>query len=224
MLNGIINIKPGSGYENSNNKLKYSPYYLHKIFEEKDNLNDSVILSPALQFLIQANWKLKELKHTKSLLNIIFKIDDFEFQTEIDMEKINPLSQIYYRVSVQLIPQENTELFQAKLIYYFNDQFEFKFNKIKPAAIKQLFERFWERGNYSVDYIDNKDFIYGNILEGIEDELNDEFDRISSILCVFIEKFSGIKIFTGKGSDEPVLKNLIILDMKKIPLIIDGKI
>ncbi|MEO8399385.1 MAG: hypothetical protein ABI550_06160 [Ignavibacteriaceae bacterium] len=189
MLDKIINITAGSdfkkskGFGSNNKPLKKNPY-------NSFQFHDSIIFSPALQFLTKVEWKLKEIKHlTNGSIAISFTAAEIEFQTIIDIPNISNLKTLDYKV----IKEEIIEEQKNKLLI----EIQVKVEESLPGVIhftslEKLFKRLFILKIENQLTRDNSG-VLNNLIEDLMTDLKKEFNIVNNHLFTFLEKLTESK-------------------------------
>ena len=213
MLNKIINISAGSDFKKSSGTGTKSRFLRRNAYSSFQ-FHDSIVFSPALQYLTNIKWRLKEISHkSKGKLAISFIADDIEFQTVVDLPNIDSMKTIDYKVI-----KENTEdnsvnpiLVEVELrIEGINE--DNLSHSVTLYNLEKLFNRLYtlkiEEQLTTASSVMLSDLI-GDLLE----DLKLEFDQINNHLFNFIEKLTESKISVDDKKDlrgiEPIKINLI---------------
>ena len=213
MLNKIINISAGSDFKKSSGNGSKNRFLRRNVFSSFQ-FHDSIIFSPALQYLTNIKWRLKEISHmSKGKLAISFIADDIEFQTVVDLPNIESIKTIDYKVikdnpvdksaNPMLIELEvrvegiNEDNLPQTVIL---NALEKLFNKIYSLKIENQLTR-------------TNSVMLSDLIGDLLDDLKFEFDQVNNHLFNFIEKLTESKIFAGDKIDirgiEPIKINLI---------------
>ncbi len=213
MLSKIINIAAGSDYKKSNgsgnqNKfLRRNPY-------SSFQFHDSIVFSPALQYLTNVQWRLKEISNlSKGKLAVSFVASDFEFQTVVDLPNIESLKSVDYRIIKEnsLDDQDNKILVEVevKIEGVVEDNLP---QAVTLETLQKLFNRLF------VLKIENQlnktnSVMLTEIIGDLLADLKTEFDSVNNQLFNFIEKLTELKITGVERFDnmhlEPLKINLI---------------
>ncbi len=213
MLNKIINISAGSDFKKSSGNGSQNRFLRRNAYSSFQ-FHDSIIFSPALQYLTNIKWRLKEISHmSKGKLAISFIADDIEFQTVVDIPNIESMKTIDYKVIKEKAEDKsvNPMLVEIELrVEGINE--ETLPHSVTLNNLEKLFSRLFAlkienqltRSN-SVMLTD----LIGDLLE----DLKFEFDQVNNHLFNFIEKLTESKISASDKKDlrgiEPIKINLI---------------
>ena len=217
MLDKITNVSAGSGYNKAAKTANFSSV-LSTAYSRRIDLHDSVDISPALQFLNQVSWRLKEFKHiANEKLFLDFIVSNIEFQTSIDLLNINAISSVNYFVLKEKIEERS----RKKII----TDISVRVGKINydevPAlinfsALNIFFQRAFD-SNVLRELTKDDKYILDGLLEGIFHGIRNEFDHLNNHLFVFFDKLTGNRIVNkeriNNGYEEPVvIKKIKILN------------
>ena len=210
MLNKIDNVSAGSEYGKTGRSTGYignfASAYTHRV-----DYHDSVNISPALQFLNQVRWRLKEFKHVANeKLYLSFIVSDVEFQTTVDLINIDQLKYLNYHSikEFKLIdePKKILSDYSVKIteVHYDNEPVLINF-----SALNVFFQRVLElRINRELTVSDK--FILDELVNGLTTGLKTEFIQLNNQIFIFINKLVGIKIFSKEKADSEFNESLII--------------
>jgi hypothetical protein len=192
MLSKIINIHAGSDFKHSGSKGFYSQYENFK--HESSNPHDSVVLSPAVQFIKLINWKLKELSFfSKEKLFISFQISEFEFHTIIDYAEIKNNALLEFNI-IKEFSDKGKEKLVAGFFYFLSksdnephsisadlDEMRILFSRMEDLNIKNELSR-------------EDCELLNSLFDGIYEGITKTFKIISDNLFTFIERLTELKI------------------------------
>jgi len=194
MLGKIINISTNPDLRQQRRSHGFGKFfaggYLHR-----ELVHDSVTLSPALLYLNEIKWQLKEINNSSNeKMVLVFIVAGLEFSTTIDMLDISYLEGLNYDVLKEREHNgEKTKAlaqFSAKVNYHSFEEFE---NIIEFKGFKIFFDRlFLLDMDCELNAYESK--AINNLLDGINERICDEFDYINSGILTFIEKLKGIKL------------------------------
>ncbi|MCL5030668.1 MAG: hypothetical protein M1480_16775 [Bacteroidetes bacterium] len=214
MLNKIDNVSAGSEYGKTGRPSGYignfASAYTHHV-----DYHDSVNISPALQFLNQVQWRLKEFKHVANeKLYLSFIASEVEFQTSVDLINIDQLKYLNYHTikEFKLSNESKTILsdFSAKIseVRYDNEPVLINF-----SALNVFFQRVLElRINRELTRSDK--FIFDELVDGLTTGLKTEFIQLNNQIFIFINKLVGIKINSKEKAESDFNESLIIKNLK----------
>ncbi len=193
MLNRIINISAGSDFKNSTKPYKSFKFDRANAYHTYDG-HDSIAISPAYNFLLKHNWKIKELTIEGDKLYINFFISDFEFATTIPLKQINQLTNIEYTVFKEKEIDDNKYRiavdFLVNLVNINYSDIEYIYNL---AKIEIFFNRLMHlKLNGELSSSERK--VLDGLLEGLGPGIQEEFNAINNSLFIFIEKYFDFKI------------------------------
>jgi len=188
MLEKIENINPKSSFKEKDRKRKKENAY-HTRLVEKHFIKDSIILSPAAQFLANLNWKLKDIQYLsndKILLN--FLIDDVEFYTEIDLDKLYTEEMQLFHILKSNLKYAGEEKILIDLMIYKDTIKTVGDNlKFEIPAIVDLFDRVFDL-KLKTD-IDKEDYVLlHNLIEEIQEKLVEELQYVLYGIYTFLDK------------------------------------
>ena len=213
MLHKIINISAGSDFKKSNgagNQNKFLKRNAYSSFQ----FHDSIIFSPALQFLTNVQWQLKEISHlSKGKLAISFITSDIEFQTVVDLPNIESIKTLDYKVIKDNSEDETSDPMLVEVevrIEGINE--ESLPHRVTLDTLENLFHRLFV---FKVENQLNRtnSVMLTELIGDLLDDLKTEFDQVNNRLFSFIEKLTESKILGGNKIDlngiEPIKINLI---------------
>ncbi|MCK9211166.1 MAG: hypothetical protein M0P61_10055 [Ignavibacteriaceae bacterium] len=160
----------------------------------KNDLHDSVNISPAYRFLSQVDWKLKEMTNvTSDKIFVAFYFSGYEFQTTLDLSSPAKLNLLEYNVIKDSAEKNPGTTITATLSVNIN-----KLN-IEPVDVltelrgmKIFFNRLSSL-NLKEELNFNNNILF-ELFDGILGMINKEFDYLNSSLFAFIEKMLNIKM------------------------------
>lgn len=218
MLDKIKNIESGSDYRGAGSQflLKKNPYQRH--YSRAAEVQDSVNISPALLFLNQINWKLKDFKHeANERMFIDFIVSNIEFQTNIEIVSLNSLHTLNYNI-IKENKRQNNEKILAQLsvrldgVDYERNDLIVDFNTMH-VFLERLF-----RLNIQTELNMGDSMALKNLLDGLMTGLKDELDHVNSLLFIFFDKLTGIKLKNEdrlENMPEPVsIKRIKLINAK----------
>lgn len=159
----------------------------------KNDLHDSVNLSPAYRFLSQIDWRLKEMTRlTAEKIHVAFNFSGFDFQTTLDLSNLAKLNTIVYNVVNDSSKEISGKIIAASLSIAVNrQQIEQPDVLTDLHGIKTLFYRL-SCLNLKEELNINNEILY-DLFDGILNSISKEFDYINDCLFAFIEKMMKIK-------------------------------
>ncbi len=214
MLNKIDNISAGSEYGKTGRPTGYvgnfASAYTHRV-----DYHDSVNISPALKFLNQVRWRLKEFKHVENeKILLSFIISDVEFRTSVDLINIEQLKYLnYHTIKDFALTSEHKIIssdYSAKIIEvnYDNEP-----ELINFSALNVFFQRVLEM-RINRELTRNDKFILDELVNGLTTGLKAEFIQLNSQILIFVNKLIGIKIHSKAKADSDFNETLIIKSVK----------
>lgn len=193
MLEKITNINLKSEFFN---EKKVAVAYKNSFKGEllRNELHDSVNLSPAYRFLSQIDWHLKEMtKITSEKISVAFYFSGFEFQTTLDLSNLAKLNTLVYQIANEEDKEANAKVIAATLSVRVNHPLLEPNEALTDLhGIKTLFYRLSSM-NLKEELNFKNDILY-DLFEGILKTISKEFDYINSCLFTFVEKMLKIKI------------------------------
>ncbi len=211
MLGKITHINPDGKYTKAKSYGNYENF-LKKSFDSNFFPRDSIVFSSAAVFLSKIGWNLKEVKnHSRDKLHLILQINDIEFSADIDLVafSVSPrqlLSMVKRKFESNKTIKTLVKVSVRKLFYL---EEEMIIRDLK--GVNRLFDRIDQlklEGNY--DKYDS--YAFNSLIDGYQEELEEDFIFILSGLYTFVEKlkkFENIKSFNQ-------------IDDKKSPIIIEN--
>ena len=193
MLNKIDNISAGSEYSKSSRPAGFS-INAASAYNRRSDIHDSANISPALQFLNQVNWKLKELKHSANeKLFLDFIVSSIEFRTTINLININLLTELDYN----LIKEENGAGSFPKIYSELSTAIgEINFNTepvlINFSALNVFFRRVINAG-INRELTRGDSYIIEELLDGITNGMKNEFHQLNNQVFIFLDKLINVK-------------------------------
>ena len=188
MLEKVENINPKGSFKQKDRKRKKESAY-HAHFVEKHFIKDSIVLSPAAQFLANLNWTLKDIQYLsndKILLN--FLIDEVEFYTEIDLDKLYTEEMQLFHILKSNVKYSGEEKILIQLMIYkdmvktVDDDLKFEI-----PVISDLFDKVFDL-KLKTD-IGKEDYVLlRNLIEDIEEQLVEEFQYVLYGIYTFLDK------------------------------------
>lgn len=213
MLGRIINISTNPDFKQARKSAGFGKY-LNGTYVHHSGAHDSVTLSPAVSFLNENKWLLKDIhQHPNDKMMLVLLIAGLEFSTTVDLLNINYLESLDYDVLKERhFNGEITKALTRFSVKVESLQFEEFENIIAFKGLNNLFERLFLLDlNCELDASESK--IINNLLEGLQKEIRGEFDYVNSGILTFIEKLKGIKV-PHKYSPEEDGDNITLLKIK----------
>lgn len=193
MLNRIGNISAGSDFKSSVKPQKSARYDRTQAYHAFDG-HDSIAISPAYNFLLKHNWKIKEMSVEEDKLFLDFSISDFEFTTTISLKQINQLSTIEYII----LREKEVDFERTKIAAEFIVNLtEIDYNKLEYSYNLSKLDIFFNRLmhlNLKGELNSSDRRVLDGLLEGLAQGIQEEFNAINNSLFIFIEKYFDIKI------------------------------
>lgn len=204
MLEKVINITPGSDYKKSAGSPKYykklSSYGYHQV-----STNDSISISPATSLLASLGWKLKKFNNESEKLELIFELNEFEFETTIFFGELNQTSKFDYKV------KKNINGFAAELSVSvtLSAPIHHKSNITAYSqflALTKFFEQFKELSVKKPNLITDK-YVIDSMVYDYRNAITQEFDYINQSILRFLEKYISFKpvFHHSKQDDDTVI-------------------
>lgn len=193
MLNKIDNISAGSEFSKSTRPAG-SGINAASAYNRRADVHDSMNISPALQFLNQVNWKLKEFKNINNeKISLDFIISNIEFITTIDLVSLNKLEMLDYN----LLKEEKSISSNDKIYSQISSRIEEIRYNIEPSlinfsALNVFFSRAMEMRIYR-DLAEGDSYIFNDLLNGITYGIRNEFEQLNNQVFIFIYKLLDIK-------------------------------
>ena len=194
MLNKINNISAGSEYSKSSRQAAFNGS-IAAGYSRRADMYDSVDISPALQFLNNVKWRLKEFKHSANeKLFLDFIISDIEFQTTLDLVNITSLTELNYN----LIKNENSEIQSGKIFTDLASKLgEIRYDKqpelINFSATNVFFSRVLDLRIYRE--LNSADaYVINELVRGITNGIKNEFDLLNNQIFIFLDKLINVKV------------------------------
>ncbi|MFA6978823.1 MAG: hypothetical protein WC209_05815 [Ignavibacteriaceae bacterium] len=160
----------------------------------RNDLHDSVNLSPAYRFLSQIDWRLKEMtKISSEKISVAFYFSGFEFQTTLDLSNLAKLNTLVYHVANEEDNEAKAKVIAASLSVMVNHPLQEPNDVLTELhGIKTLFYRLSSMN--LKEELNIKNDILFDLFDGILKTIGKEFDYINSCLFTFVEKMLKIKI------------------------------
>ncbi len=217
MLEKISNISTKTSFKNKKRTKNFQEYF-QKSYIEKPSGKDAIILSPAVLFLNKINWQLKEITFpSEEKIHLNFSIQEFEFNTEIDfLDFYNTNRQLFKIIKTGTPPANRDKTFiglsiKKEILEIFD-----KLHFTDINGIRMLLERV---GNLHIDgeIGKNDTFVLDNLMEGIEEQINEDFKDIMNSIYTFIDKLNKFNLINGyefESDDSPhiIIEKIISLN------------
>ncbi len=214
MLNKIDNISAGSEYGKTSRSAGYIGNFASAYTHRVDN-HDSVNISPALQFLNQVHWRLKEFKHVENeKLFLSFIVSDVEFQTSVDLINFEQLKYLNYHTikNFKISTEPKSILFDYSAKIY-EVRYDNEPELINFSALNVFFQRVFDL-RINRELTRNDKFILDDLVNGLTTGLKTEFVQLNNQIFIFVNKLVGIKIHTKEKTDSNFNESLIIKSIK----------
>lgn len=193
MLEKITNINLKSEFFNGK---KAAVAYKNSFKSEllRNDLHDSVNLSPAYRFLSQIDWRLKEMsKISSEKISLAFYFSGFEFQTTFDLSNLAKVNTLVYHVANEEDKEAKAKVITASLSVMVNHPLLEPNDVLTELhGIKTLFYRLSSMN--LKEELNFKNDILFDLFDGILKTISKEFDYINNCLFVFVEKMLKIKL------------------------------
>ncbi len=212
MLSRIINISTNPDFKQSRKSQGFGKYFSGSASHNTD-IHDSVTLSPALLFLNEIKWHLKDINQTQSeKMMLVFLVLGLEFSTTIDLLNLNYLDKLEYDVLKERELNGDFTKALARFSVKINPvNFEEFDDIVLFKGFKSLFDRLFLL-DMDCELNASESKVIHNLLDGINGEIRYEFDYINSGILSFIEKLKGINVprfkllADGHGNSVTLLK------------------
>ncbi len=213
MLNKIINISAGSDFKKSNGNAGQNKFLRRNAYSSFQ-FHDSIVFSPALQYLTNIKWRLKEISHmSKGKLAISFIADDIEFQTVVDLPNIESMKTIDYKVIKENAKDKSVNPMlievEVRIEGISDDNLP---HAVNLQTLEKLFNRIFAL-KIENQLTRTNSIMLTDLIADFLEELKFEFDQVNNHLFNFIEKLTESKISAGDKIDlrgiEPIKINLI---------------
>ncbi len=216
MLNKIDNISAGSEYSKS---ARPSGFGINaaSAYNRRADIHDSVNISPALQFLNQVNWRLKEFKHSANeKLFLDFIVSSIEFRTTIDLVNINLLGSLDYNLIKEGSPAVSTSKIYSDLSSAIGEiNYDTVPVLINFSALNVFFGRVFDMHIYR-ELTRSDSYIFEELLNGIGNGIRNEFDQLNSQVFIFLDKLINIKKESRSSGEADFDKVITIKSVKVI--------
>jgi hypothetical protein len=198
MLNRIVNISAGSDFKSATKPYRGAKYDRAQAYHIYDG-HDSIAISPAYNFLLKHNWKIKEMNIEDDKLFINFFITDFEFITNISLKQINQLTNIEYTVIKE---KEFEDVLSKIAVDFIVNLSNINYNEVDYIYNLSKIEIFFNRLMHlklKGELSSSERKVLDGLLEGLAQGIQDEFNVINNSLFIFIEKYFDFKISGGNN-------------------------
>lgn len=194
MLGRILNISTNPDLKQQRKSHGFGKYFAGG-YSHRTDVHDSVTLSPALLYLNEKKWCLKEISQSPNeKMLLVFLVSGLEFSTTVDLLNISYIDRLKYDVLKER--EYNGEKTKA-LAHFSTDVNIHSFNEFDDIIEFKGFKIFFDRlflldMDCELNATESK--VIHNLLDGIKDEIRYEFDYINSGILTFIEKLKSIKL------------------------------
>ncbi len=218
MLDKINNISASNEYGRTGNSNSFSNV-LNSVYNKKADAYDSVNISPAMLYLTQIGWRLKEFKHTvNEKIYIVFVASDIEFQTTIDLTEFNNITKLDYRI----VKEKNGDNWRSKIfleITSFIEKIKYDMEPriINFSGLNVFLHRIFDKNIYH-EVTDEDTYLINDLLANTLPGIINEFEAMNNFLFIFVEKLTGIKLNFNKNDNyenkEPIsIKRIKVLNV-----------
>jgi len=187
LLERIGNISLEANLKKSR-KRRYSNFKGSDSINSHFDINDSISFSPASKYLSRAGWLLKDFKQSDDgKIFIEFIYNDFFFEVNLDLETLNLINSIFYKVSKKKI----NNFFEKNILATFKISIGGYSSDIPIKkdlrGLEQLFDRFTslelnrELNRFNYELIDT-------LLDGVYSILQNDFEYLNYTLLQFLDK------------------------------------
>ena len=211
MLEKITNINSESAYKNEKRGGNFLPVFT-KTVKHSDLGNDAIKISPVLQYILDKGWQLKELKEINSRkISIKFLFAGFEFQADVDFDKLMAGKKIEYIIVKERNTNEINQSIMVNLTFNINKSFLIDENQSTLINLKEtevLFERISQLDLESeINSFDT--YAIKSLMDDIYEGLVYELNYITSNLLLLFEKITKINChFIKQEIEEPEIIKL----------------
>lgn len=211
MLDKIINIKPEYRYKEGSGSHFGFQKFLQNSGGNKFLYHDSISFSPAAIFLTKINWQLKDIDLAPNKkLSLIFSTYDFEFSTEIDFLEFYSDPRHYYNITkdfltfgkkIRLMIRMSTR----KNPFHLDENIE----RVNLSGLDRLFERIYNLEiSGEIDKYDSS--VLRDLMDGIHDDILNEFNFIDTAFYTLVSKLGTFKIFDNYNFNNERTEPIII--------------
>lgn len=211
MLDKILNITPGSDYNNSPSKKRQRGFLDSKTAFNHD-INDSVSFSSAWQFLRNLNWNLSNLKlHADEGFELYFFVNNIEFRIKVDFTELYRKPFSIHLLQKRIISGSAKQIIITveKAAHDYPEELsipEFK-------AVETLLNRVWNLELYNE--LNDDEFNLNDLLDEIFEEAETEINfLVQSVVKLGEKLFDKSYSFIPNGEYE-----LSSLKVKKVKII-----
>ncbi|MCX6151069.1 MAG: hypothetical protein NTX22_11125 [Ignavibacteriales bacterium] len=204
MLEKITNINPDSNYKGEKKSGNFLPAF-SKANKHFDLGNDAIHISPAMHFVLEKGWHLRELKEfsgRKIFVSFIFV--DFEIQSEIDFDKLLLSKKIVYKIIKTKELNGSRRKLMLVLNFNLNKSFEIIDDQNLLFNLREL-EILFDR----ISQLDIKSELncfdtsaIRNLMDDIYKGLTFEFNYITTNLLLFFERVTKLNCRFIKQEEE----------------------
>lgn len=203
MLEKITNISPNSDFKKSAGTPKYYKK-VNSYTYTPGQINDSILISPATALLATYGWKLKKINQEADKIHIIFELDGFLFDTNIQFNDLKKNPFIEYKI------QKDIDGFAAEItvivILVAPVRKKISENELEKTlnALNEFFEQFKSLSVKKPNIITDQHTI-DSLSSDFMDTLNKEFNYINSCLLRFLDKYVSLKIWLQNESENELI-------------------
>lgn len=190
MLKKIENIASASEFKN-NSRFVSGLHSLSGISNGKSSISDSLSFSTAFKYLSQLKWNLKSLEHNANEEFMIeFGIDNFIFQTKVNVHDCRP-NDILYKIINDGLINSSTHKYQILLLFNFDSEvYAEPLNATDTQYLSRLYDRFISYDSI-ISKNSNSPEVNDFLIEEVQNYLRYEISLIHRNLVYFIEKIVG---------------------------------
>jgi len=193
MLNGILNITAGSDFKNAGKPVrnyKAGKSSIYQFYEGQDSIN----ISPAYNYLAKHKWKVKELNLEDEKLLLSFEAGGFDFSVNVPLKQMNNLTSLEYSV---LREKNGDDSVTRVVVHFLVNLVAIDYNENQHGANLSNLETFFNRLFYlklNGELAPSERKVIDSLLEGLSENIQNEFNSINNGVFIFIEKYFNNKI------------------------------
>ncbi|NMB82604.1 MAG: hypothetical protein GYA14_12385 [Ignavibacteria bacterium] len=199
MLEKVVNINPGSDYKKSTGNPKYYKKVSGYQFATT-SANDTLYISPATALLASLGWKIKKLNKDSEKIQILFEVDELDFEASIFVFELNQHPKIDYKVSKKIKRFAYDIIVTGFFSTTLKSNQDEIVNDIKVNGLNKFFNQFESPRFKKTSTITDFNVIE-TLLYDLRKEINNEFDLINNCFIKFLEKYISFKPINNIASD-----------------------
>ena len=198
MYNNGTNINSVSNSKNSKNQ--YAAKGFSKILNSYGSFNDQATFSPAVAYLKNLNWKIREFHELENKkLKVVFLIDEILFEIIYDQLEVSSSGKFNFIISLQREDPNASKKISIKAEFIYNFSI-WNLEKTKINSIKKILIRLFDLPQINEQHLENyfNEYVY----DDYKNDLIEELEIISYHILMLNKIISGESRENGENGIE----------------------